>query len=67
MLSFVNVRGVFEGTECSVTTGPMKFEPLMPWKPEGASEKLKKDDMKVHGGPEGGAGVMGTGHQGQEM
>lgn len=31
----------FEGNECSVSTGPMKYEPLVPWKPESAREKLK--------------------------
>lgn len=51
MLGFVNVRGTFEGNECSVLIGPMNYKPLVPWKPEGASEKLKEDGVKVLGGP----------------
>lgn len=31
---------------------PMKYEPLVPWKPESARAKLKGDGVKVPGGSE---------------
>lgn len=60
----------FEGNECFVSIRPMKYEPLVPWKPESAREKLKEDGVKVPGGSgEVGLGpwcwVPGTGNIGR--
>lgn len=57
LLSFVIVRGAFEGNECSVSIRPMKYEPLVPWKSESARAKLKGDAVKVPGG----SGKVGLG------
>lgn len=58
LLSFAIFRGAFEGNECSVSIRPMKYEPLVPWKPESARTKLKEDGVKVPGGSR----EVGLGH-----